>query len=120
MGGYRYEEIKNNLRKLDRPTPGKYTGAMLQTSQQPAASPANTFHVEGEGYGQGEGEDSPVPLQRMQQSLLVLPEAFTDGQMQEIDNDGPGDEFVWVPGDMPDNVALEEDEAVAWRARGPA
>ena len=114
-GTYEYDEVATNLRKLERPVPGR-GGASHLTG-------LSGFQEEGaEIYFGGSPSitDSQPTLSRagtsmifMSESLFVLPESFDDALLEEVEPFLDDPEILYVAGDMSNDIWLDEDEAVS-------
>ena len=109
-GTYALPEIATNLRKLERPIPGRSGSHLMGLSAfvdtQDQGEDEGTF-VLGE-----EDEDSEVAT-FMCESLFVVPESFNEGVLEDALQSIDDPEILWVAGDLREDIILEEDEAVA-------
>ena len=117
-GTYELETIKDSLRKLERPVPGRggkthivgLAGYAEVTDE--AGNQAEMYY---QGYGAGVEDDSGEvsSIYFMSESLFVVPEEFDDELLAQAMNDREKDDILYVSGDLNDDVQLHEDEAVA-------
>ena len=113
-GEYDYDLISTNLRKLDRPVPGRggVTHLTGLSGFQEEGEAAPTYY--GSGGGPSDESGGMASFVFMAESLFLLPENFDDDELldevaQYIDNV----DILYVAGDLADNLWLEEDEAVS-------
>jgi len=108
-GAYELPEIVTSLRKLERPIPGKGTTHIAGMSgfigDDGSATGGHTDNM-----FQDSGELSMV---FMVESLFVLPDSFDETQGNEALRFSSDPEVLYVAGDLPDDIVLTEDEAVA-------
>lgn len=114
-GTYEYDEVTTNMRKLERPVPGR-GGATHLTG-------FSGFQEEGAEiyFGGSPGATDRQPtLSRagtsvifMSESLSVLPESFDDARLDEVEPFLDDPEIFYVAGNMSNDIWLNADEAVS-------
>ena len=110
-GEYEYDKVFKNLRKLERPIPG--TGGTtlmgLHGFAEMDAPPPGGGPSDPAVYHQSDQETPTF----WTQSLYLDPDDFTEEQSEQVLKEVHNSEILYVAGDIPDDVVLEETEAVA-------
>mgnify|MGYP003323956860 CR=1 FL=1 len=110
-GIYEYKDMQQWLKRLERPVPGTGGQRMLGVT---AYSETSLLALEAEPAE----DDSYVHLVTesfvyLNESLFLLPEAFDEELLDEAAQYLDDPDYLFVAGDLSDEVELEEDEAVA-------
>ena len=104
-GSYEVTEIATNLRKLERPMPGRPGGQMGMTGFE-QGSPAQSW-------------DEPPPPSpetagpRISKSLFIELDQFDDDTLLEAVQVADDPQIYYVSGDFPDDHVFDEEEATA-------
>ena len=105
IGSYEVMEIATNLRKLERPMPGRPGGQMGMTGFE-QGSPAQSW-------------DEPPPPHpetagpRISKSLFIELDQFDDDTLLEAVQVADDPQIYYVSGDFPDDHVFDEEEATA-------
>jgi hypothetical protein len=116
-GNYDFDEVVDNLKKLERPAPGRGGATHLcvfSEVQEHAYPGADVYHVD--SVGAAAGYSSGASLIFMTESLFLIPECFDENDDELMDElakyiDDP--DILFVAGDIGDDFQFEEDEAVS-------
>ena len=117
-GTYELETIKDSLRKLERPVPGRGgkthivgLSGYAELTDEAGAQAEMYYQGYGAGFEDESGEVSSIYF--MSESLFVVPEEFDDELLAEAMKDREKDDILYVAGDLNDDAQLLEDDAVA-------
>ena len=110
QNSFEYDVICANLKKLERPVPGKPNSVTLFQEEE---EPATFLTLEEAAAAAAEQEDNTIALP-MVQSLFVTPENFLgdEGLDQELEQTLYDEEVVYLAGDIPDSQVFSEEQAV--------
>ena len=110
-GPYDFDQVSDKLRKLERPSPSGKGGHRIHGM---SSSNVMRYQCDEEMRERGEPDHGDTHWIFMQHSLFTLPEVYDEDEIWKEAIRYVGDkEVLFVAGDLPEELVLEEDEAVA-------